>query len=46
MGRPGFFRIRAGDYSVVYRVDHGRRLVTVVIVGHRRHVYDRLRRRL
>ena len=38
-GGEGFFRIRAGDYRVIYHVE-GRRLVVLVIrVGHRREVY-------
>ncbi|HEY3123480.1 MAG TPA: type II toxin-antitoxin system RelE/ParE family toxin [Thermoanaerobaculia bacterium] len=38
------FRIRAGDYRTVYRVDDARRLVAVLLIGHRRNVYDVLRR--
>ncbi len=45
-GRPGHLRIRVGDYRVVYHVDDGRRLVTVIIVGNRRDIYKRLQRRL
>ncbi len=32
-------RLRVGDYRVVYLVDEGRIVVTVVRVGHRREVY-------
>ena len=39
-GRPGF-RVRVGDYRIVYTVDHGVLLVVVVTLGHRRDVYDR-----
>ena len=36
---PGHFRIRVGDYRIVYRVD-GRRVVIVIVrIGHRREVY-------
>jgi mRNA interferase RelE/StbE len=33
------FRIRAGDYRVLYIVDHESRSVRIVAVGHRREVY-------
>lgn len=35
----GAWRIRVGDYRVVYEIDDGARLVTVVKIGHRRDVY-------
>ncbi len=33
------FRLRQGDYRVVYLVDDGAREVTVFRIGHRRDVY-------
>ena len=39
-GRPGF-RVRAGDYRILYTVEDDVLLVVVVTVGHRRDVYDR-----
>jgi mRNA interferase RelE/StbE len=36
-GREGW-RVRIGDYRVVYEVDDVRRVVTVLHVGHRRDV--------
>ena len=33
------YRVRQGDYRVVYEVDDQRRIVTIVKVGHRRDVY-------
>ncbi len=35
----GWFRIRIGDYRVVYDVQHAHLVVLVVRVGHRREVY-------
>ncbi|MDQ3579614.1 MAG: type II toxin-antitoxin system RelE/ParE family toxin [Actinomycetota bacterium] len=35
------YRIRVGDYRVIYTVDDGR-LVVLVVVGHRREIYDDL----
>jgi len=36
---PDTWRIRAGDYRVVYQVHRGVLLVLVLTVGHRREVY-------
>jgi mRNA interferase RelE/StbE len=33
------FRIRVGDYRVVYRIDGKRVVVVIVRMGHRREVY-------
>ena len=38
-GRPGY-RIRVGDYRILYVVEDGILLVVVVTVGHRRDVYE------
>jgi mRNA interferase RelE/StbE len=35
------FRVRVGDYRVIYTVDDGILLVVVVTLGHRRDVYER-----
>ena len=37
-GRPGY-RVRVGDYRVIYTIDDGVLLIVVVTVGHRREVY-------
>jgi mRNA interferase RelE/StbE len=36
----GYFRYRVGDYRVVYSIDEQRRVVTIVIIAHRRGVYE------
>jgi mRNA interferase RelE/StbE len=33
------YRIRVGDYRVLYRVDRAARLVRVGVIGHRKEVY-------
>jgi mRNA interferase RelE/StbE len=38
-GVPDAWRIRAGDYRVVYQVRRGILLVLILTVGHRRGVY-------
>jgi mRNA interferase RelE/StbE len=35
-GHPGLLRIRVGDYRVVYSVDDGRLVVTIIAAAHRR----------
>ena len=40
-GMANAWRIRSGNYRVVYTVDDGAQVVTVTRVGHRREVYRR-----
>lgn len=40
-GEPHFFRLRVGDYRILYQVDRKARSVLVARVGHRREVYRR-----
>ena len=40
-GEGQYFRLRQGDYRVIYEVDDSARKITVIKVGHRREVYDR-----
>lgn len=37
--RPGEYRLRVGDYRVVYEIHDNRLLVLVVAVAHRREAY-------
>lgn len=39
VGREGW-RIRAGDYRVIYELDDAQKKVTVLHIGHRRDVYS------
>jgi len=38
----GLWRIRQGDYRIVYAIDDKKSLVIVVRVGHRREIYRAL----
>ena len=38
-GRDGAFRVRAGEYRVVYTVNDREIVVEVVKIGHRREIY-------
>ena len=37
-GRDGY-RLRVGDYRILYTIDEGVLLIVVVLIGHRRDVY-------
>lgn len=36
----GFYRLRVGDYRVIYRLEHDERLIVVEMVGHRRDIFE------
>ena len=38
-GHSNLYRIRVGDYRIVYRIDDPRHMVEITIVAHRREVY-------
>jgi mRNA interferase RelE/StbE len=38
-GEPGVFRLRVGDYRILYEIHDDVLLVLVVKIGHRREVY-------
>lgn len=46
LGKPlrysfkGHRRIRVGNYRIIYRVDNEKKFVTVVLIKHRKHVYE------
>jgi mRNA interferase RelE/StbE len=45
-GYRGHYRLRDGDYRIVYELKARLLLVLVVAVGHRSGIYKRMRRRL
>lgn len=38
-GHDDLYRVRAGDYRIIYAIQDGHRLVIIVVVAHRREVY-------
>ena len=44
-GEDGLYRVRAGDYRIVYSIQDDVLLVLVVRIGHRGEVYRSLRKR-
>jgi len=43
-GAPNLWRIRSGDYRIIYTVAENKLLVLVLYIAHRKEVYDYLRR--
>lgn len=47
LGKPlryslkGHRRLRVGDYRIVYRINHEKQIVTIVIIKHRKDVYEK-----
>jgi mRNA interferase RelE/StbE len=39
IGRPDLYRVRTGDYRIIYQVDSGKLTVLVIEIGHRREIY-------
>jgi mRNA interferase RelE/StbE len=39
-GTTDRYRVRVGDYRIIYRIDDGKVTVLVLLIGHRREVYD------
>lgn len=40
-GGGGEWRVRTGDYRIVYEIDDGVLVILVLAVGHRREIYQR-----
>jgi len=38
----GLWRIRQGDYRIIYAIDDNRQIIIIVRVGHRREIYRSL----
>ncbi|NMF84792.1 type II toxin-antitoxin system RelE/ParE family toxin [Nodosilinea sp. P-1105] len=36
----GFYKLRVGDYRVIYEIDNDIRVITIDQVGHRRDIYN------
>jgi mRNA interferase RelE/StbE len=40
-GYKDHWRIRVGDWRIVYTIDHAEKIVSITRVAHRREVYER-----
>jgi mRNA interferase RelE/StbE len=36
-----FWKLRIGDYRVIYEINNSEKIITVLAVGHRRNIYDK-----
>jgi mRNA interferase RelE/StbE len=36
----GYFKLRVGDYRVIYTINQSQKITTIQQVGHRREIYD------
>ncbi|MFH1763617.1 MAG: type II toxin-antitoxin system RelE/ParE family toxin [Gemmatimonadota bacterium] len=43
-GRKDFYRVRVGDYRVVYRIEDEVLLILIVRIGDRKEIYEIIRR--
>ena len=41
VGGAGEWRVRTGDYRIIYEIQEGQLLILVLRVGHRREIYER-----
>ncbi|HAJ31926.1 MAG TPA: hypothetical protein DCK79_00910 [Candidatus Atribacteria bacterium] len=41
-GTDNFYRIRIGDYRVIYQVDNNKDFLTIYYIRHRRDVYRKI----
>lgn len=41
-GKGAVYRLRVGDYRIIYEVDTDERVVDLLLVGHRRDIYRKL----
>lgn len=41
-GFAGLYRLRVGDYRIIYCVNENELVILVIKVGHRREIYERL----
>ena len=44
VGEVDLYRLRVGDYRIIYQVDGGKLVVLIIHVGHRKDVYRHLKR--
>jgi mRNA interferase RelE/StbE len=38
-GKEGFYRIRQGDYRIIYMIDSKEKIIKIVLIAHRKDVY-------
>ena len=41
-----FWKIRTGEYRIIYEIEHKDRKIIILYIGHRKNVYDKFSRML
>ena len=36
----GFYKLRVGDYRIIYQIDLSEKIIMIDVVGHRREIHD------
>jgi len=36
----GFYKLRVGNYRIIYQIDLSEKIIMIAVVGHRREIYD------
>ena len=36
----GFYKLRVGNYRIIYQIDLSEKIIMIDVVGHRRQIYD------
>ena len=36
----GFYKLRVGNYRIIYQIDLSEKIIMIDVVGHRREIYD------
>lgn len=40
-GNPGLYRLRVGDYRIIYTIDNGQLIIYIIDAGNRGQIYNR-----
>ena len=41
-GKPGLYRVKQGDYRIVYTIDFKEKEIRIILVGHRKEAYRQI----
>ena len=41
-GKSGFYRVRQGDYRIIYNIEHDENIIKIILVRHRKSAYRNL----
>ncbi|KKQ48558.1 MAG: hypothetical protein US69_C0019G0005 [candidate division TM6 bacterium GW2011_GWF2_38_10] len=44
--KNNLYRLRVGDYRIIYSIEHAKVIIYIIDIGHRRDIYNKMDRRL